>query len=110
MSNRLAHKGIVVGVDGSSSSMQAVRWAAHEAEMRNVPLSLIHVIDTPPSGLLALGGAVLPPRTETEDWQKTESAKIISDAGKAALEQRRQRSPSETAVGEVWYPPIWFRR
>ena len=36
----------------------AVRWAAHEAGMRNVPLSLIHVIDTPPSGLLALGGAV----------------------------------------------------
>ena len=84
MSNRLAHKGIVVGVDGSSSSMLAVRWAAHEAGMRNVPLSLIHVIDTPPSGLLALGGAVLPPRTETEDWQKTEGAKIISDAVKVA--------------------------
>jgi len=84
MSNRLAHKGIVVGVDGSSSSMLAVRWAAHEAGMRNVPLSLIHVIDTPPSGLLALGGAVLPPRTETQDWQKTEGAKIVSDAVKVA--------------------------
>lgn len=84
MSNRLAHKGIVVGVDGSPSSMLAVRWAAHEAGMRNVPLSLIHIIDTPPSGLLALGGAVLPPHTENEDSQKTEGAKIISAAVKVA--------------------------
>jgi hypothetical protein len=30
--------GIVVGLDGSSSSKSAVRWAAHEARMRNVPL------------------------------------------------------------------------
>lgn len=84
MSNRLAHNGIVVGVDGSSSSMLAVRWAAHEAGMRNVPLSLILVIDMPPSVLLAAGGAVLPPHAENEDWQKTEGAKIISAAVKVA--------------------------
>lgn len=82
MSSHLAHKGIVVGVDGSSSSMAAVRWATDEAAMRNVPLSLIHVVDTPPAGLLALGGAVLPPLAETEDWQKTEGANTVSAAVK----------------------------
>lgn len=36
--------GIVVGVDGSPSSMAAVEWAARDAAMRNVPLSVIHVV------------------------------------------------------------------
>jgi nucleotide-binding universal stress UspA family protein len=34
---------IVVGVDGSVSALHAVRWAAKEADRRNVPLRLLHV-------------------------------------------------------------------
>ena len=48
MSNRTAHQGIVVGVDGSPSSDMAVRWAAREAGMRNVALSLVHVVERSP--------------------------------------------------------------
>lgn len=33
---------IVAGVDGSPSSLHAVRWAAHEAQRRDVPLRLVH--------------------------------------------------------------------
>lgn len=102
MSNRLAHNGIVVGVDSSSSSMLAVRWAAHEAGMRNVPLSLIHVIDMPPSGLLVLGGAVLPPHTETEDGQKTEGAEIISAAVKVAEDSVQSGAHTELRT-EVYF-------
>lgn len=36
--------GIVVGVDGSPSSMARSRWATRDAAMRNVPLSVIHVV------------------------------------------------------------------
>ncbi len=43
MSDSTPSPGIVVGVDGSSSSMAAVRWATFEARMRNVPLTLVHV-------------------------------------------------------------------
>jgi nucleotide-binding universal stress UspA family protein len=34
---------IVVGVDGSTSALQAVRWAAREAARRDAPLRLVHV-------------------------------------------------------------------
>lgn len=35
------HRPIVVGIDGSPSSLQAVSWAAREAALRATPLSLI---------------------------------------------------------------------
>jgi len=36
--------GIVVGVDGSAASRVAVDWAARDAAMRRVPLTLVHVL------------------------------------------------------------------
>ena len=44
MSNPTPHQGIVVGVDGSPASKVAVDWAAREAAMRNVCLTLVHII------------------------------------------------------------------
>ncbi|WP_204080244.1 universal stress protein [Mycobacterium riyadhense] len=52
MSDQHTHPGFVVGVDGSPSSTMAVEWAARDAEMRNVPLKLVHVV--PP--LVTAGG------------------------------------------------------
>lgn len=39
---------VVVGVDGSPSALHAVRWAAHEARRRAVPLRLVHVTHIEP--------------------------------------------------------------
>ena len=33
---------VVVGVDGSECGLRAVRWAAHEAALRNAPLRIVH--------------------------------------------------------------------
>ncbi|HTZ14512.1 MAG TPA: universal stress protein [Mycobacterium sp.] len=44
MSDRTTHSGLLVGVDGSTPSLSAVRWATYEAAMRNVPLTLVHAI------------------------------------------------------------------
>jgi nucleotide-binding universal stress UspA family protein len=38
---------IVVGVDGTASSLDAVRWSAHEAARRQVPLRLVHAYWVP---------------------------------------------------------------
>jgi len=38
------HSGVVVGVDGSPGSKFAVQWAARDAELRNAPLTLVHVV------------------------------------------------------------------
>jgi nucleotide-binding universal stress UspA family protein len=44
MSKDSRHPGVLVGVDGSPGSGVALRWAARDAELRNVPLTLVHVV------------------------------------------------------------------
>jgi nucleotide-binding universal stress UspA family protein len=104
MSNRSAHQGIVVGVDGSPSPDMAVRWAAREAEMRKVPLSLIHVVDTSPWGSLALGGGAVPLPSETSEWQKTEGEKVTSAAVELAKDATQNGTLPRLAV-EVFKRP-----
>ncbi|MDO3110591.1 universal stress protein [Mycobacteroides abscessus] len=36
---------VLVGVDGSTSALHALTWAGAEAQRRNLPLTLVHVID-----------------------------------------------------------------
>ncbi|MFD5932271.1 universal stress protein [Streptomyces sp. NPDC060333] len=38
---------MTAGVDGSSESRAAGRWAAREATLRHVPLRLVHAVDWP---------------------------------------------------------------
>ena len=81
MPSHTAHTGIVVGVDGSSSSAGAVRWAAREATMRNVTLGLVHA--TPPA--VAMPSAMVWPasvRTSAEMLESQEDwgRKVIDDA------------------------------
>jgi nucleotide-binding universal stress UspA family protein len=47
MSESVKRLGIVVGVDGSAASNAAASWAAHQAAMRNVPLTVVHAVATP---------------------------------------------------------------
>jgi nucleotide-binding universal stress UspA family protein len=54
MSSPGTQSGIVVGVDGSATSNVAVRWAAREATMRNLPLHIVTAVPTPIFGSVAL--------------------------------------------------------
>ncbi|MBL3752742.1 universal stress protein, partial [Mycobacteroides abscessus] len=35
---------ILVGIDGSASALHALTWAGAEAQRRNLPLRLVHIV------------------------------------------------------------------
>ncbi|OBI40255.1 universal stress protein UspA [Mycobacterium kyorinense] len=82
MVSRATSLDIIVGVDGSSTSDSAVRWAAHEARMRKVPLVLVHVVVTPAWGPAPwlLSTAPLPLPAEEDRALDESGRKIIADA------------------------------
>ena len=59
--------GIVVGADGSAHSRRALEWAAREAALRRVPLTVITVHQIP-VGLRGSGMLYLPERASS--WRR----------------------------------------
>lgn len=86
MASSKTDSGIVVGVDGSSFSATAVRWGAHEAKMRKVPLTLVHIVVTPAWGPAPwlLSNAPLPVPAEQDTALEEAGRKIIAEAIKIA--------------------------
>jgi nucleotide-binding universal stress UspA family protein len=81
MSAPVKRLGIVVAVDGSPESNAAVCWAARDAAMRNIPLTVVNVINT--------AVATWPPILYPDSlgvWQEDEARKIIAHAVKIAEE------------------------
>jgi nucleotide-binding universal stress UspA family protein len=71
---------IVVGVDGSASSTEAVRWAAREAAMRKLPLAIVNVRSALPVSAAAMGWAVAPIPQEVFDCQIEYAQTVVGDA------------------------------
>lgn len=83
--SKTAHRaGVLVGVDGSSSSEDAVRWAAHEATMRHVPLTVINVASSAlfPASTLAWPAGRIP--DEVLEIREINARDVITDAVKFA--------------------------
>ena len=76
MARAATHRGIVVGVDGSSASTVAVQWAARDAVLRKVPLTLVHMLLPPAT--MTWPAVRLPP--EFQQWQEAQGRRIIRDA------------------------------
>lgn len=51
MSSATQHQGILVATDGSPAAHAAVDWAAREAVLHRLPLSIVHVIESPSVGM-----------------------------------------------------------
>src|SRR5271163_142866 len=79
MSSTTKDLGIIVGVDGSPASDAAVSWATHDAVLRGVPLTLIHVQD--PVSRAWSQAKVL---EEVAGCQKAEGRGILANASKIA--------------------------
>jgi nucleotide-binding universal stress UspA family protein len=90
---------VVVGVDSSSASLVALRWAAHEASLRRTRLVVLHIW---PAAVLARPSVAVsdqePPNTELFDlprarrfdfrgfrWPETEDQLVFGDAADALL-------------------------
>lgn len=81
MSDRSLPRGLIVGVDGSAQSHTALRWAAHEAVLRKVALTLVHVL---PAGLPSwgYGSAVAPLPQDFGRLQEEQGQQILAEAAR----------------------------
>ena len=90
MSSRNASLGIVVGVDESPAAKVAVQWATREAELRKIPLTLVHAISpevvTWPNVRLPAGLA---------RWQQDRGRRLVDDAFKVVEEASQHGGPAE---------------
>jgi len=117
MSAPVNRHGIVVGVDGSPASNAAVCWAARDAAMRNVPLTLVHAyntyVPTFPQIPLSAGVALF----QEEDGRQVleQAVKIAEDAVKAdqniaIASELKSSPPVPTATdAERWAGCCWVR-
>ncbi len=75
---------IVVGVDGSESALHATRWAAREAELRKLPLRLVHACDPPmishPTTVAGQGQYISALRDQGRHWVR----EAVAAAGSVA--------------------------
>ncbi|BBY37288.1 universal stress protein [Mycobacterium mantenii] len=82
--------GIIVGVDESPAAKVAVRWAAYDAELRRVPLTLVHAISpeiaTWPEVRLPAGLA---------RWQQDRGRRLVDEAFEAVEKVSRRGGPPE---------------
>ncbi len=78
------HDKIVVGFDGSDSSMAALRWAAEEATLRNAAVTVISSFATSPAldygwGMGYGGVAMANAAEELAEWTRSELAKGVHE-------------------------------
>jgi nucleotide-binding universal stress UspA family protein len=95
---------IVVGVDGSESSLAALRWALGEARLRNTEVELIHTWSLTPM-VDPMGFASYVPVEELNSAAKqiTEEAmaKVAEFVGNVKITSRIARGPAASTLLEA---------
>ena len=81
-------RAILVGVDGSAAALGAVRWAAHDAALRNVPLTLVHVVNA-----RILGWSQVRVPAGVRQTREKRAREFIKSAIKVAEETTGERGP-----------------
>ncbi len=89
---------ILVGVDGSPSSVAAVGWAARDAALHNLPLSLVHVLAPPV--VMTFPETPMPPGYT--EWQQEQGERHLREAVKVAEAcDAALRIEAETVIGST---------
>ncbi len=89
MSSRNASMGIVVGIDDSPAARAAVEWAARDAELRNIPLTLVHAVSPEVSTWLRT-----PLPTGVLRWQQDHGRRLVDGALKVVEEAAQRGGPA----------------
>lgn len=76
---------IIVGVDGSRPGLEAAGWAATEAALRQVPLTVAHVV---PAWVCEEGTSVR--YAEVARWMRENAQSVLTSAKDRALRERPQ--------------------
>ena len=64
---------VVLATDGSPNGTAATNFAFAEATRRGVPLTALHVVETPRVGLLRIAGSITPEMVAADEQEITES-------------------------------------
>lgn len=100
MSAPISHSDILVGVDGSPAAKYAVDWAARDAAMRDVRLTLVHTVEPI--------GPTLPPipaPAAFARWQVEHGQKILDDAVEIARRSTPDGGPAKIE-SELLFSPV----
>ncbi|CAM4085581.1 Universal stress proteinc/MT2061 [Mycobacterium basiliense] len=101
MSVPMKRHGIVVGVDGSSASDAAVVWAARDAAIRHVRLTLVHMVN----GAVPMWPA-MPMSMSMAVWQEEDGRQVLEHAVKTAEEIASAVRGAPVSCELRWSPPV----
>ncbi len=96
MSDPAIHRGVLVAVDGSAPSRAAVVWATHDAAIRSLPLTLIHVVEP-----VAPSAAISPDFAFPSDyftWQEDEATRVLNEARKLVQDSPHAAKPRSVST------------
>ena len=101
------HGAILVGVDGSEESRQALRWADQEARLRGAPLVAVHAwapaLNVGP-GLVPMPVPVEVPKADVEAFLDGLLVEVLGEERAAALERRTVQTPAALGLVEAASP------
>jgi len=100
---------IIVGVDGSAPSLQALRWAAHEARRRNAEILVVSCYSVPVYG--SPEGAVYPTPDDIDMFKAgavavvTQASELVAEIDpKIGVEATTAMAPAAIAISEAARP------
>jgi nucleotide-binding universal stress UspA family protein len=97
---------VIVGIDGSDESIEALRFAAGEAKLRQVPLRLVHAFEVPITGTWTAQVAFDPAPFEESARQLLDGAILAVGEdleGVAVVERVVESGPSASVIMQHAY-------